>query len=161
MTPVLKHGKREKIMIWILASRGASTKLQNSPFTETAIEGVHSLVYKPGIVPVPYSGNDILVGKLGTFGHGLHRISGVVFSYHGSAAETLLTITDSIDLLIRYRANGQKRVRTLSDVIFVGDAAVTVPSLNDGTAELIGVPFRVQIPSDETLATHVTDAVDV
>ena len=148
-------------MIWILASRGASTKLRNSPFTETAIEGVHSVVYKPGVVPLPYSGDDILIGKLGTFGRGLQRISGVMFSYHGSVAETLFAITDSIDLIVKYRANGQVRKRTLSDVIFVGDATVTVPSLNDGTAALIGVPFRVQIPSDETLATHVTDAVDV
>ncbi len=148
-------------MIWILASRGASTKLRNSPFTETAIKGVYSVVYKPGVVPLPYSGDDILIGKLGTFGRGLQRISGVMFSYHGSVAETLFAITDSIDLIVKYRANGQIRKRTLSDVIFVGDATVTVPSLNDGTAELIGVPFRVQIPSDETLATHVTDAVDV
>lgn len=148
-------------MIWILASRGASTILRDIPNTETAIEGVHSVVYKPGIETIPHAGDDFLTGKLGTFGKGLHRITGVVFSYHGLVAETLFAINESIDLIIRYRANGQKRMRTLSDVIFVGDATVTVPSLNDGTAELIGVPFRVQIPSDESLATHVTDVVDV
>jgi hypothetical protein len=147
-------------MIWILATRGASTKLRASPFTETTIEGVHSVVYKPGIEPVPFSGEDLTQGKLGTFARGVYRISGFVFSYHGSAAETLLGITTGIDLLIRYRANGQKRKRTLSDVLFVGDATVTVPALNTGVSELIGVPFRVQIPSGETLADHVTDAVE-
>jgi len=147
-------------MICILATRGASTKLRASPFTETTIEGVHSVVYKPGIEPVPFSGEDLTQGKLGTFARGVYRISGFVFSYHGSAAETLLGITTGIDLLIRYRANGQKRKRTLSDVLFVGDATVTVPALNTGVSELIGVPFRVQIPSGETLADHVTDAVE-
>ena len=147
-------------MIWILATRGASTKLRASPFTETTIEGVHSVVYKPGIEPVPFSGDDQTQGTLGTYGRGVYRISGFVFSYHGSAAETLFGITLGIDLILRYRANGQKRKRTLSDVLFVGDATVTVPALNTGVSELIGVPFRVQIPSGETLADHVTDAVE-
>ena len=147
-------------MIWILATRGASTQLRDAPFTETNIEGVHSVVYKPGIEPIPVTGEDTSAGEPGTFQRGLHRISGLVFSYHGSVSETLFAITDAIDLIIRYRANGQKRKRTLSDVIFVGDATVTVPSLNDGISELIGVPFRVQLPRSETLATHVTDAMD-
>lgn len=147
-------------MIWILATRGTATKLRATPFTETAIEGVHSLVYKPGIESVPFSGEDQTQGKLGTFGRGVYRISGFVFSYHGSAAETLLAITAGIDLIIRYQANGQKRKRTLSDVIFVGDATVIVPAMNTGVSELIGVPFRVQIPSGETFAEHVSDAVD-
>ncbi len=147
-------------MIWILATRGASTKLRSSPFTETTIEGVHSVVYRPGIEPVPVTGQDTTVGELGTFTRGLHRISGLVFSYDGSAAETLLGITVEIDLIIRYRANGQKRKRALSDVIFVGDATVGVPVLNEGVSELIAVGFRVQIPSGDTLADHITDAVD-
>ena len=147
-------------MIWILATRGASTKLRASPFTETTIEGVHSVVYKPGIEPVPFSGDDQTQGKLGTFARGVYRISGFLFSYHGSAAETLFGITSGIDLILRYRANGQKRKRTLSDVLFVGDAMVTVPALNTGISELIGVPFRVQLPSGETFADHVTDAVE-
>ena len=148
-------------MIWILATRGASTKLRSSPFTETTIEGVHSFVYKPGIAPVPVSGNETTEGELGTYSRGLHRISGFVFSYHGSVTETLLAIDDAIDLIIRYRANGQKRKRTLMDVLFVGDSTVTVPGLNSGVSELIGVPFRVQIPEGETVAAHVVDAVDV
>ena len=147
-------------MIWILATRGAATKLRASPFTETTVEGVHSIVYKPGIEPVPFSGEDQTMGKLGTYGRGVYRISGFVFSYHGSAAETLFAVTSGIDLIIRYQANGQKRKRTLSDVIFIGDATVTVPALNTGVSELIGVPFRVQIPSGETFAEHVSDAVD-
>ncbi len=147
-------------MIWILATRGAATKLRESPFTETTIEGVHSIVYKPGIEAVPYSGEDETQGKLGTFARGVYRLSGFVFSYHGSAAETLFEVSDEIDLIIRYRANGQKRVRTLSDVIFIGDATVTVPGPNTGVSELIGVPFRVQIPSGETLADHVSDEVE-
>ena len=73
-------------MIWILAIRGASTKLRASPFTETVIEGTQSVVYKPGITPVPLSGSDATAGPLGTFGRGLHRVSGFVFSYDGSAA---------------------------------------------------------------------------
>jgi len=147
-------------MIWILATRGASTKLRATPFTESTIEGVHSVVYKPGVEPVPASGDDPLTAPLGTFSRGMQRISGLVFSYHGSVAETLFGITSGIDLIIRYRANGQKRKRTLSDVVFMGDATVTIPALNTGVSELIGVPFRVQIPTGETLAGHVTDVVD-
>ncbi|HUT90489.1 MAG TPA: hypothetical protein VMY37_13390 [Thermoguttaceae bacterium] len=147
-------------MIWILATRGASTKLRSTPFTETVIEGVHSIVYQPGIEPMPYSGGDQGSGELGTFDRGIHRISGFVFSYNGLAAETLFGIGSPIDLIIRYRASGQRRMRTLLDVIFIGDATVTVPALNKGVPELVGVPFRVQIPTDETLTDHVTDAVD-
>ena len=147
-------------MIWILATRGASTKLRASPFTETTIEGVHSVVYKPGIEPIPFSGDDQTQGELGTFARGDYRLSGFVFSYHGLAAETLLGITAGIDLIIRYRANGQKRKRALSEVLFVGDATVTVPALNTGVSELIGVPFRVQIPLGETFADHIADVVE-
>ncbi len=147
-------------MIWILATRGAATKLRATPFTEAAIEGVHSLAYKPGIEAVPFSGDDPTAGALGTYARGLTRISGFVFSYHGSAAETLFAITAGIDLILRYRANGQKRKRTLSDVVFVGDAAVVFPSINAGVSELIAVPFRVQIPEGNTLGQHVTDAVE-
>ena len=147
-------------MIWILATRGASTKLRSTPFTETMIEGVHSVVYKPGIEPIPFTGADASAGERGTFGRGLHRITGFVFSYHGSAAETLFAIEDDIDLLVYCRANGQKRKRTLKNVVFIGDATVTVPALNAGVSELIGVPFRVQIPEGENLADHVEDVVD-
>lgn len=147
-------------MIWILATRGAATKLRASPFTETAIEGVHSVVYKAGVQPIPATGEDATTAPVGTFSRGLHRISGVLFSYDGNAAETLLSISSEIDLIIRYRANGQKRKRTMGDVVFVGDATVIVPPLNEGVSELIGVPFRVQIPEGETVAGHVTDAVD-
>jgi hypothetical protein len=147
-------------MIWILATRGASTKLRASPFTETAIEGVHSLAYKPGIEPVPVTGSDTTAGELGTFTRGLHRVSGLIFSLHGSVAEELLGITAAVDLIVRYRTNGQKRRRTLGDVVFIGDAAITFPARNTGLSELIGVPFRVQIPAGETLADHVTDEVD-
>ena len=147
-------------MIWILATRGAATKLRATPFTESAIEGVHSLVYKAGIQAIPATGEDAASAPVGTFSRGLHRISGVLFLFDGNAAETLLSITSEIDLIIRYRANGQKRKRTLGDVVFIGDATITVPSLNEGVSELIGVPFRVQIPDGETIAGHVTDAVD-
>ncbi len=147
-------------MIWILATRGASTKLRSAPNTETNIEGVHSVVYKPGIEPVPFTGGDTSEGELGTFGRGAQRLSGFLFSYDGSVAETLFAITDQIDLIIRYRTGGEKRTRTLQDVLFVGDATVTVPGLNTGVSELIGVPFRVQIPEGNTLANHVQDAVD-
>lgn len=147
-------------MIWILATRGASTELRSSPFTETTIDGAHSVVYKPGIEPIPFTGQDASGGEQGTFGRGIHRLSGFIFSYDGSVAEGLFAIDDPIDLIIRYRANGQKRRRTLSDVLFVGDATVTVPGLNTGMSELTGVPFRVQIPAGSTLADHVEDVVD-
>ncbi len=147
-------------MIWILASRGASTKLKSSPFTETVIEGVHSVVYKPGIEPIPFSGDDATQGPRGTFGRGLSRISGFVFSYDGLAAQTLLGLSSSIDLLVRYRSAGEKRLRSLLDVIFVGDASVTVPSINSGVPALIGVPFRVQIPQGAGLSNHITDIVE-
>jgi len=146
-------------MIWILATRGAATKLRASPFTETAIEGVHSVVYRPGIEPVAYSGGDGAEGEFGAYTRGLHRLSGFVFSYDGSAAEELFGITAAIDLLIRYRAgNGRKRKRTIADVLFVGDAVVTAPNQNGGVSPLIGVPFRAQIPLGETLGDHVADA---
>ncbi len=148
-------------MIWILETRGASTKLRASPFTETTIEGVHSLIYKVGIEPVPFPGDDDTLGFLGTFDRGLHRASGILFSFHGSVAEELLSITAGIDLIVRYTANGQLRKRTFADVIFAGDASVTVPGQNKGTSELIGVPFRVQIPAGNTIVNHVTDATDV
>ncbi len=148
-------------MIWILATRGVSTKLRVSPFTETPIEGVHSIVYQPGVQVVPFTGDDVNAGPLGTFAGGLHRISGVLFSYDGSAAETLFAISTEIDLVIRYRAADGKRKRTLSDVLFAGDATVTVPARNEGVSRLIGVPFRVQIAEGETIAQHVTDTVDV
>lgn len=146
-------------MISIVATRGAATKLRTSPFTETAIEGVHSVVYKPGIEAVPFAG-DNSSEPLGSFGRGVHRISGVLFSYHGSVAETLLAIAVGIDLIVRYRANGQKRKRTFSDVLFVGDASIAMPSMSSGMAALIAVPFRVQIPLGETVAAHVADASD-
>lgn len=147
-------------MIWILTIRDAATRLRVTPFTETGIEGVHSLVYQPGIEPVPLTGQDATAGPRGTFGRGLHRVSGFLFSYHGSAAETLFAITDDIDLIVRYRANGQKRKRTLLDVVFVGDAEVVVPPLNAGVSEVTGIPFRVQIPEGGTLADHVADEVE-
>jgi len=148
-------------MIWILATRGASTKLRLSPFTETTIEGVHSVVYKVGVEPISLAGVDVSAGARGTFGRGLHRASGLVFSYHGSVAEELLAITSSIDLIVRYTANGALRKRTLGDVVFVGDATVTVPPQNRGVSELVGVPFRVQIPEGNTIANHITDTTDV
>ncbi|MFQ5495782.1 MAG: hypothetical protein ACE5EX_10425 [Phycisphaerae bacterium] len=99
---------------------------------------------------------------LGTFSRGVHRITGLVLSYDGSAAETLFAIESDIDLLIRYRAgNGRKRLRTLTDVLFIGDATVVIPSINRGTPELIGVPFRVQIPETDKLSDHVSDVVEV
>ena len=147
-------------MIWILATRGASTKLRQTPFTETAIEGVFSAVYKPGVEAIPFSGGDTGEGQLGTYSRGSHRASGFVFSYDGLAAETLLGITAEIDLIVRYQANGQSRKRTFSDILFVGDSTVTLPGVNSGISELIGVPFRVQIPTGDTLADHINDALD-
>lgn len=147
-------------MIWILATKGAATRLREAPFSETAIEGVHSVVYKPGVEPVAHSGGDVTDGVLGTFRQGMHRASGFVFTFDGSAAETLFGLADPIDLIIRYRSAAEVRKRTLSDVIFVGDAAVAFPSKNSGVSELIGVPFRVQIPIGETLSQHLTDEAE-
>ena len=147
-------------MIWILATRGAAVRLREAPFTETVIEGVESVAYRPGITPVPVSGEDAGEGRLGTFERGLYRAAGIVFSYDGSAAEALFSILDPVDLVIRYRAAGQNRRRTFKDVLFVGDSLVTLPGLNRGVSELVGVPFRVQIPEGETLAEHTEDALD-
>lgn len=148
-------------MLWLLNILSASTRLRQSPFTETAIAGVHSAVYRPGVEPLPQSGADAGEGLPGTFRRGLHRVSGVLFTYDGSAAESLLGIEAGVDLILRYNAaNGQKRRRTFRDVIFAGDSVVTLPSLNTGLPQLIGVPFRVQIPFDQTLADHVEDTVE-
>ena len=109
---------------------------------------------------MPLGGGDATTEPVGTYARGVHRISGFVFSYDGQVADTLFAIESDIDLIIRYRANAQLRKRTLSDVLFIGDASITVPALNAGVPELIGVPFRVQIPEGEKLSDHITDAVD-
>ena len=62
-------------MIWILATRGTATKLRADPYTETAIEAVHSVVYKPGVEPVAFTGTDAGQGELGTFVKGLEQLS--------------------------------------------------------------------------------------
>ena len=147
-------------MKWILATRGASIKLRATPFTETVIPGVYSVVYRPGIEPVAFSGRDTNEGQAGTFARGLHRVSGFLFSYYGSMAEAFFAIEDEIDLIVRYRANAEIRTRTFKDVIFIGDAIVTFPALNSGASELVGVPFRVQIPDTESLDDHIVDALD-
>ena len=147
-------------MIWILATRGASTKLRSSPYTETTIEGVHSVVYRPGIAPVFYGAWDGDIGIPGTYARGGHRIAGFLFSYDGLAPHTLFAIENDIDLIIRYRASGQKRIRTFDDVIFLGDATVTMPSINTGVPVLTGVPFHVQIPLDQRMSDYFTDEVD-
>jgi hypothetical protein len=148
-------------MIWILATRGASTKLRLSPYTETEIEGVHSVVYKPGIYPFAVTGAKTTQGEVGTYLRGVNEVSGYVFSYHGLAAETLFAIEDPLDLIVRYRANGQNRKRTFLDMLFIGYSTVTVPSINAGVPELVGVPFRVQIPyPSDKLADHITDTAD-
>ncbi len=143
-------------MIWILATRGASTKLRQSPFTETTIEDVHSVVYKPGVQPIALTEDP----DRGTFDRGLHRISRFVFSYDGLSAKTLLGITAEIDLIVRYRASGEARTLTLSDVLFVGDAIVSFPPINRGVSTLIGVPFLVNVPEGDTLDDHLADAVE-
>ncbi len=143
-------------MIWILATRGASTILGEPPFTETSIEGVHSVVYKPGVQPIALTEDP----DRGTFDRGLHRISGFVFSYDGLSAKTLLGITASIDLIVRYRASGEARKLTLSDVLFVGDAIVSFPPINRGVSTLIGVPFLVNVPEGETLDDHLADTLE-
>lgn len=143
-------------MIWVLATRGAITKLRLSPFTETTIEGVHSVVYKPGVQPVALTEDP----DRGTFDRGLHRISGFVFSYDGLSAKTLLEIEDEIDLIVRYRASGEARTLTFADVVFAGDAVVSFPPINRGVSTLIGVPFLVNVPEGDTLDDHLTDAVE-
>ncbi len=142
-------------MIWILATRGASWFDGQD---ETVIEGVHSVVYKVGVTPIPGDGEGN--GRIGEFKRGVHRISGFVFSYHGSVAEELLIINDLVDLEVRYRANGEHRKRTFSDVIFLGDATVQFPALNTGVSQLIGVPFRVQLPKSQTINDRITDEPD-
>ncbi len=148
-------------MIWLLAHRSMSTKLTDTPFTETPIEGGHSLVYVPGVEPIRYAGQEPPLGPLGTYGQGLHRASGFVFSYDGDAAEKLLAITVSVELIVYYLSNRNRhRKRRLLDVVFVGDATVRVPPSNTGLTDLIGVPFKVNIPENETLADHIIDETD-
>lgn len=148
-------------MVWLHSVRKVSTKLVASPFTETFIDGVHSVVYEPGITPIAYTGAQGSEGDEGEFGRGVHRISGMVFSFDGSAAETLMAIEAGIDLLIYYVAGGNEhRIRTLDDVIFIGDAEVIVPGEHTGLGELVGVPFRVQFPAGDKLSDHVSDVAE-
>lgn len=144
-------------MIWILATRGAATKLRTSPYTETLIRGVHSVVYRPGIEPVRSDGSDASAGPPGEYMRGAHRVAGLVYVHHGSAAEELLSIAEEIDLILRYRASGSHRVRRLARAVFLGDATVAFPNLNTGRPGLISVPFRLQIPSGYTLADAISD----
>ncbi|MCP4248924.1 MAG: hypothetical protein GY778_17925 [bacterium] len=149
------------MMIWLLAHRRTSTKLRSSPFTETTVEGGHSVLYRPGVAAIQYTGQLQLVGEEGTFGRGLHRVSGFAFSFDGDAAETLLGIEDPIDLIVYYiAAQNEHRKRTFLDVVFVGDATVRVPEIDRGLGDLVGVPFKVNVPSGDTLADHVIDAAD-
>lgn len=143
----------------MLSTLGARTKLRDAPFTETPVPAVQTLVYRVGIEPVPRSGEEG-EGPEGTFARGARRTSGVLFTYHGSAAEELFTIDDPIDLIVSYRSGTERRTRTFADVLFVGDATVAVPSLNTGLPALIGVPFRVQIPLGDTLADHIIDELE-
>jgi hypothetical protein len=148
-------------VIWLLAHRKMSTKLADSPYTETTIDGAHSLVYQPGVEPIRYAGQVEPFGPEGTFGRGLHRVSGFVFSFDGDAAEKLLGIDDSINVIVYYTADRNvHRKRTFNDVVFVGDATVRVPPINSGLGDLVGVPFKVNIPVAETLADHVVDQAD-
>ena len=148
-------------MIWLLAHRNMSTRLLGVPYTETPIEGAHSLVYVPGVEPLRYAGQQSPQGPLGTYGRGLHRASGFVFSSDGDAAEKLLGITDSVELIVYYLAGGNEhRKRRLLDVVFAGDATVRVPPANTGVSDLIGVPFKINIPEDETLDEHIIDETD-
>ena len=142
-------------MIWILATRGAS---YFNGMAETVIEGVHSLVYRVGVTPVACDGEGGC--KVGEFKRVVQRVSGVLFSYHGSVAEELLVIDDTVDLEVRYRANLEHRKRTFSKVLFMGDAVVAFPALNTGVSELIGVPFRVQLPNNKRIGDRITDAAD-
>ena len=85
----------------------------------------------------------------------------MVFSFDGSAAETLMAIENGINLLIYYVAGANEhRIRTLDDVIFIGDAEVIVPNEHIGVGELVGVPFRVQFPEGDKLSDHVSDAAE-
>ncbi len=147
-------------MIRLLAIRSAATRLRAAPFTETPIPGAHSLIYRPGVEALPLAGDDATAGPRGTFARGLHRVSGVLFLHDGAAAELLLSTTDELDLVIGYRTGHERRVRTFRDVVFVGDATVTIPARDTGLPELVGVPFRLQIPEGSTLADHVEDEVD-
>ncbi len=142
-------------MIWILATRGASW---DDGVNAVTIEGVHSVVYKVGVTPIPGDGEGN--GRIGEFQRGVHRISGFVFSYHGSVAEELLSIDVTVTLEVRYRANGEHRKRTFSKAIFVGDAIVQFVALNTGVSQLIGAPLRVQLPKNKTINDRITDAPD-
>jgi len=148
-------------VIWLLAHRRISTKLLDAPYTETAVEGAHSLVYWPGVAPVKFAGQVEPYGPQGTFGRGLHRASGFVFSFDGDVAEKLLGIDAPVSVIAYYlAARNRQRKRTFIDVVFVGDATVRIPPLNDGMGDLIGVPFKVNIPYDETLEDHIVDEAE-
>ena len=61
---------------------------------------------------------------------------------------------------MRYRAPGEARKLTLSDVVFAGDAIVSFPPINRGVSTLIGVPFLVNVPEGDTLDDHLADTVE-
>ncbi|MHC5110221.1 MAG: hypothetical protein ACYTHJ_10125 [Planctomycetota bacterium] len=147
-------------MTWTLGIRGAATRLREAPFTEVPITDVHSLVYKVGVATIPNDGSDESQGEAGTFSRGGYRVSGFLFTFDSRWADVLLTMTEAVDLVLYYLAEGARRKRTIVDVLFCGDAIVTVPDRNAGLPELIGIPFRVQLPTNQILTDHIIDEED-
>lgn len=146
-------------MIVLRATR-ISTKLRDTPYTETTVEKGYGVVYVPSI---DYSEKE--EPNQGTYEQGLHRISGYVFSLDNNVAETLFAITDAIDLIVYYTTDaGEARKRTLANIMFGGktvgpnaDRILRPPIRPDAEPLMFGVPFVVQIPSTEKIGDHVTD----
>ena len=143
-------------MIWIPVTTGAAIRQRTSPFDEDDIQGAHSLVYQPGVQPLVLSEN----GLDGTFARGLARVKGYIFVCDANAAETLLSTSEEVDIIVRYVAQGIRRKRTLLRALFVGDATVAIPAAASEPPEPIGVPFRLQIPMWEELSEHIQDSED-
>lgn len=147
-------------MILLPRVRRISTKLRQSPYTETIVTSAYGIAYEPSIEVLPGD-------PAGTFIRGQHTIRGWVFSFNSYVAETLFAVTGSIDLVVRYVSPVQQnRKRTFGDIIFAGRTEATEGLLGDLSSTktprtiLFGVPFVVQIPSGETIADHVTDEDD-
>ena len=133
-------------------------KLRAEPFTVTTIAQGYAVSYQPEVDVIP-----LVSPNEGKYEAGLHRCHGFVWTFDDAEAEALLAVTAAIDLIAYYTdRTGTARKRTFSDILFAGLTIDTEGLLRETGTErtaaiAFGVPFRVQIADDETVAEHVTD----
>lgn len=144
-------------MYWMLAVDKVERQARVPPYTITEINDANSIVYKVGTATIPNDGSEESQGPDGTFARGNHRISGFVFTRDAGQAPLLLTLDENVDLLITYQAQDRQRRLTIYDIIFTGDVMVAIPESHAGLPSTVGIPFRAQIETSQTVAMFISD----